>query len=58
MPGGPLRIAALYVSGLFVVFYMVTVAQFIWVCEMNEEPNDAGYVAFFGSTRHIRLALL
>jgi hypothetical protein len=58
MPGGPLRIAALYVSGLFGVFYVVIVAQYIWVCVINEELNDAGYVAFSGLIPHIRLAWL
>jgi hypothetical protein len=44
MPCGPLRIVALYVSGLFVVFYVVIIAQFVWVCEISIEPNSSGYV--------------
>ena len=44
IPGGSLRVMALYVSGLFVVFYVVIIAQFVWVCEMNIEPNSSGCV--------------
>jgi hypothetical protein len=47
MPGGPLRVGALYVSGLFGVFYVVIIAQYVWVCEANEEPDITGCV--FGS---------
>ena len=47
MPGGPLRVGAFFVSGLFVVLYIVIIAHFIWVCEINdEEPDGAGYVPF------------
>jgi hypothetical protein len=42
--GRTLRVAALYVSGLFVVFYVVCIAQFLWVCEENIAPDPAGYV--------------
>jgi hypothetical protein len=42
MPDGPLRVGALYVSALFVVFYVMIVAQLVWVCEANEEPNTVG----------------
>jgi hypothetical protein len=42
LPDGPLRVGALYVSGLFALFYVVILAQFIWLCEMNIEPNSAG----------------
>jgi hypothetical protein len=58
MPGGPLRNVALFVSGLFVVLYGVIVAQIIWVCEMNERSNHAGYIPFFCSTSRIRLTSL
>jgi hypothetical protein len=58
MPEGPLRIGALYVPWLFVVFYIVTVAQIVWVCEMNEELSSTGYVLFFVSTLRIHLTLL
>jgi hypothetical protein len=47
MPGGPLRVGALIVSGLFVMFYIVIVAQIVWVCQMNVESNHTGYVAFY-----------
>ena len=47
MSGGPLKVGALYVSGLFVGFYVVIIAQYIWVCEMNIEPTPAGYVPYF-----------
>jgi hypothetical protein len=58
MPDGPLRVRALYVSGLFVVFFAVAVAQLIWVCETNVEPNTTGYAPkFSGSTLRIRLTL-
>jgi hypothetical protein len=43
---GPLRVWALYASGFFVVFYVVTVAQFLWVCEVYE-PHPTGFVPFF-----------
>jgi hypothetical protein len=49
MPGGPLRVGALYVAGLFIVMYCAIVAQLIWVCEANMKLNDTGYVSFFGS---------
>jgi hypothetical protein len=55
MPGGALRVVALYVSGLFVVFYVLIIAQYAWVCEMNEQPTSTGYVRFFGATLHILL---
>jgi hypothetical protein len=42
--GRTLRVGALCVSGLFVVFYVVCIAQFLWVCEENIAPNSAGYV--------------
>ena len=58
IPGGPLRIWALYVSGLFVVFYAVIFAQIIWVCAVHEQLNSVGYVPFFDSTLRIRLTLL
>jgi hypothetical protein len=58
MPGGPLRDGALYVSGLFVVFYVVIVAQIVWVCERNDQLNHAGYVLFLCSTPRIRLTSL
>jgi hypothetical protein len=60
MPRGPLRVGALYVSGLFVVFYVVVIAQFVWVCEANEEPDITGYVfgssfvSYFSLRRHER----
>jgi hypothetical protein len=41
MLDGPLKTRALYVSGLFVVFYVVAIAQFIWVCWDNNEPAYA-----------------
>jgi hypothetical protein len=47
MPGGPLRVVALYVSGVFVAFYVVTVAQIVWVCEMNVQLNKAGSVPLY-----------
>jgi hypothetical protein len=56
MPCGPLRVGALYVSGLFVVFYVGTIAQFVWICEMNEDRNRAGYASFFALP--IQLTLL
>jgi hypothetical protein len=40
--GGSLRVGALCVSGLFALFYIVIIAQLVWVCEMNTEPNSAG----------------
>ena len=49
MSGGPLRVGALYISGLFVVFYVVIIAQFVWVCETNLELDGTGYVPSFGS---------
>ena len=58
MPGGPLRVMARYASGLFVVFYFVTVAQIVWVCEMFEKSGSTGYVLFFGFTLPIRRTLL
>jgi hypothetical protein len=42
MPGGLLRIAALYVSGLFVVLFAVCIAQVVWVCEMELKLNSTG----------------
>jgi NADH:ubiquinone oxidoreductase subunit 6 (subunit J) len=57
MPGGPLRVGALYVSGLFVIFYVVIIAQFVWVCEMNEELNSAGYVLPWVSLRILLILL-
>jgi hypothetical protein len=48
MRGGPLRVAALYVSGLFVVLYIMIIAQFVWICQMDEKADSAGYVSFFG----------
>ena len=48
MPGGRLRTGALYVSGLFVMLYIVIVAQLVWVCQMNDEADSTGYVSFFG----------
>jgi hypothetical protein len=53
MPDGPLRVGALYVSGLFVVLYVAIIAQFVWICGMNEELDNTGYVPFFGS--HFRV---
>jgi hypothetical protein len=49
---GPLRVGALYASGLFVVFYILIIAQFLWVCEVyvSIEPHQVGYISFFGST--------
>jgi hypothetical protein len=47
MPGSPLRTGSLYVSGLFVVFYVVIIAQFIWVCQGNFKSSPAGYAPFF-----------
>jgi hypothetical protein len=47
MGSSPLKVGALYASGLFVVFYVVTVAQFLWVCEVYE-PHPTEYVTFFG----------
>jgi hypothetical protein len=47
MPSGPLRVGALYVSGLFVAFSVACLAQFVWVCEMNIRPNSMGYVPIF-----------
>jgi hypothetical protein len=35
MPCGPLRVGAFYVSGLFMVLYVVTIAQFVWGCETH-----------------------
>jgi hypothetical protein len=58
MPGGPLKTVALYVTGLFVVFYVVTVAQIVWVCEMNVQSTHTGSVPFFSSMLRIRLTLL
>ena len=46
MSSGPLRVGALSVSGLFAVFYVVTLTQYIWVCEANIIP---GYVPFLES---------
>jgi hypothetical protein len=56
MPSGPLRVGALYVSGLFLAFYIVAVAQFVWVCETNLLPTPTGYVHVFGL--HIDLLTL
>ena len=44
IPGGSLRVGALCVSGLFVIFYVVIIAQFIWVCQTDLEADDTGYV--------------
>jgi hypothetical protein len=46
---GPLRVGALYVSGLLLMLYLVTIAQIIWVCQMNEKQDHTGYVSFCGS---------
>jgi hypothetical protein len=48
-PGGPLRVGALCVSGLFIVLYVLIVAQLVWVCETNMELNATGYAPFIGS---------
>jgi hypothetical protein len=53
IPGGPLRSGALYVSGLFVMLYILTIAQIVWVCQMDEERDYTGYVSFCGS--HFRI---
>jgi hypothetical protein len=44
MPGDPLRVGALYLSGLFIVLYVVIIAQFVWVCETHVERGPTGYV--------------
>ena len=48
MLDGPLRVMALYVSGLFVVFYVVMFTQFISVCQRSIKPNSSEYVLVFG----------
>jgi hypothetical protein len=58
MFGGPLKIGALYVSGLFGVLYVVIIDQYIWVCETNIEPTPSRYVLFFESPFRILLTLL
>ena len=47
--GGSLRVGALCVSGLFIVLYVVLIAQLVWVCETNLELDGTGYVPSFGS---------
>jgi hypothetical protein len=49
MSPGRLRVVALYVSGMFVVFYVVCMAQFLWVCEENIALGPAGYVPLLES---------
>jgi hypothetical protein len=44
MPGGRLRVVALYLSGSFIVLYLVVVFQFVWVCETGVERDVTGYV--------------
>jgi hypothetical protein len=56
MPSGPLKVVAFYVSGLFLAFYIVAVAQFVWVCETKMLPTPTGYVYIFGF--HIDLLTL
>jgi hypothetical protein len=46
MPGGPLRVGAFYLSGSFIVLYLMIVVQFIWVCETDVERDATGYVPF------------
>jgi hypothetical protein len=50
MPSGLLRVGALYVSGLFMILYIMIIVEFVWVCQTSLEPDGTGYVLFFGST--------
>jgi hypothetical protein len=54
MPSGPLRVGALHASRLFVVFYVVAIAQLIRVCQKNDEPHVIAYVPFSVSTLRTR----
>jgi hypothetical protein len=49
MRSSPLRVGALYVSGLFVVFHVVCIAQTLWLCERSIAPSHVGYVPFLES---------
>jgi hypothetical protein len=54
MPVGPMRVMALYVSALLIVFCVMTIVQYVWVCQMDLKKTSTGY-ARFCSTLHIRL---
>jgi hypothetical protein len=56
MPSNRLRVGAVYVSGLFMILYVMIMAQFVWVCQTNVEPDGSGYVPLFGSSL-LRLTL-
>jgi hypothetical protein len=55
---GPLRVGALLAAGLFVVFYVASVVQFLRVCEAFTEAHQVGYNTLLRIPIRIMLTLL